>query len=195
VCSVCVGRETYLACGEVCEHAGECTAEPAALAIAMNTPQADDVPTARTGCTPRQTSSGTVMLPPPMPTTAETAPIPLPAAAIGPPVRTTAPPAAPPPGPPTAIRAATTKQYSAPHQRSTSPCTATANQLPSQPPSSRPGTIQATVGHSTLPRALCARAEDAPVRMMLASELASAVCITASAGIPCAGSSHTSAPI
>ena len=28
----------------------------------------------------------------------------------------------------------------------------TARPLPSQPPSSRPGTSQATVGHSTLPR-------------------------------------------
>ena len=41
---------------------------------------AADVPTARTGATPRQTSSGTVMLPPPMPTTDDTAPIPAPAA-------------------------------------------------------------------------------------------------------------------
>jgi hypothetical protein len=58
------------------------------------TPQAEDVPTARTGATPRHTSSGTVMLPPPMPTTAETAPMPRPAAVIGAPrgAGTTSPP-------------------------------------------------------------------------------------------------------
>ena len=49
----------------------------------MATPHAEDVPTARTGAIPRHTSSGTVMLPPPMPTTADTAPIPAPAAVIG----------------------------------------------------------------------------------------------------------------
>jgi hypothetical protein len=47
----------------------------------MKIPQAEEVPTARTGATPRQTSKGTVMLPPPIPTTAETAPMPTPAAA------------------------------------------------------------------------------------------------------------------
>ena len=46
----------------------------------MKMPQADDVPTARTGGTPRQTSSGTVMLPPPIPTSADNAPIAVPAA-------------------------------------------------------------------------------------------------------------------
>ena len=45
----------------------------------MKIPQADEVPTARTGVTPRQTSSGTVMLPPPMPTSADSAPISAPA--------------------------------------------------------------------------------------------------------------------
>jgi hypothetical protein len=42
----------------------------------MATPQALDVPTARTGATPSQTSKGTVRLPPPMPTTADSAPMP-----------------------------------------------------------------------------------------------------------------------
>ena len=46
----------------------------------MKMPQADDVPTARTGTTPRQTNKGTVILPPPMPTTADSAPISVPAA-------------------------------------------------------------------------------------------------------------------
>ena len=43
-------------------------------------PQALEVPTARTGETPRQIRIGTVMLPPPMPTSAETAPIRVPIA-------------------------------------------------------------------------------------------------------------------
>ena len=48
--------------------------------IAMKMPVADEVPTARTGATPRHTSSGTVMLPPPIPTTDDSAPMPAPAA-------------------------------------------------------------------------------------------------------------------
>ena len=48
--------------------------------MAMKIPHADEVPTARTGATPRQTSNGTVMLPPPMPTSADSAPISVPAA-------------------------------------------------------------------------------------------------------------------
>ena len=92
----------------------------------MKIPQAEDVPTARTGATPRQTSSGTVMLPPPMPTIADIAPMPVPAADIGQPVGTTPVFGASPRGPPSAICAATTKQYTATHQRSTSPRSSTA---------------------------------------------------------------------
>src|SRR5690606_3067587 len=91
------------------------------------------------------------------------------------------------------ICVATSRQYPATHQRSTPSSSAIAKRLPSQPPSSTPGAIHATVGHSTLPRRACARAEDAAVSTMLASELASAACIAASAGTPCSGSSQASA--
>src|SRR3546814_2910476 len=65
------------------------------------------------------------------------------------------------------------------------PLSATATRLPSQPPSSSPGAIHATVGHSTLPRRWCAYADDAAVSTMLAIELASAACIAASGSMPC----------
>src|SRR5690606_23463833 len=162
--------------------------------MAIATPQALEVPTARTGRTPRQTSNGTVMLPPPMPTTAESAPMPPPAAVIGHPRGgATSLPSAGARVLPNPICHAATRQYTATTQRSTVSSSATARPLPSQPPSSSPGTIHATVGHSTLPRFACERAEDRPVRTMLASELARAACIAASCGTPNSGSIHASA--
>src|SRR5690606_792793 len=79
------------------------------------------------------------------------------------------------------------------NQRRDSPCRRVASRLPSQPPSSRPGTSQATVGQSTLPRRWCERPEDRPVKMMLARAVARATCTAWSAGTPRPGSSHTRA--
>ena len=77
--------------------------------------------------------------------------------------------------------------------RNQAPSSDVARPLPSQPPSTSPGTSQATVGQSTLPRRWCARADDRPVSTMLASAVARATCTACSAGTPWVGSSHTSA--
>src|SRR5690606_11763017 len=134
------------------------------------------------------------MLPPPMPTTADIAPMPPPATVIGQPRGgATSLPSAGARVVPNPICQAATRQYTATTQRSTESSSATASPLPNQPPSSRPGTIHPTVGHRTLPRRAWARAEDRPVSTMLASELASAACIAASCGIPNSGSIHARA--